>query len=198
MKYNNIKTYAEMFAVPIMRDKTAELIAEFINKNNPKHILEIGTAIGYSGIIMLQNSNANLITIEHNINYIKKAKENFKQHKLSKRVKILEGDCLVELAMLACNKKNHGFFDVIFLDGPKAQYENMLELIILLLKPNGALIVDDVLFHKHLNSEGKVSRRFKTIETRLKNFIDKCKTHQQISDFTLHEIDDGVIFAKKG
>ena len=198
MKYNNIKTYAEKYAVPIMRNNTAELISNFVNQNNPSHILEIGTAIGYSGIIMLENSKADLTTIEHNSNYIKIAKANFKQHKLNKRVKILKGDCLVILAKLACNRKNHGFFDIIFLDGPKAQYENMLELIILLLKTNGVLIVDDVLFHKYLNQEGKVSRRFKTIESRLKNFIEKCKTHPKLTNFKIHEIDDGVIFARKG
>lgn len=198
MKHTDIKTYAEMFAVPIMRDNTAELIADYVKKNQPKHILEIGTAIGYSGIIILENTNADLITIEHNSSYIKKAKENFKKYKLCNRVKIMQGDCLVVLANFACNKKYHNYFDLIFLDGPKAQYENMLELLILLLKPNGTLIVDDVLFHKHLNQEGKVSRRFKTIESRLKNFIDKCKHHTSFVKVELKEIDDGVIFAKKG
>lgn len=198
MNYNNFKTYAEMYAVPIMRDKTADVISDFVRKSQPKNILEIGTAIGYSGTIMLENSSANLITIEHNKNYIKKAKENFKNYKLGNRVQLLQGDCLVILANLAINKKYHEYFDIIFLDGPKAQYENMLELIILLLKTNGTLIVDDVLFHKHLNKEGKVSRRFKTIETRLNKFIDKCKNHPKLKDFTLNEIDDGLIFAKKG
>ena len=99
---------------------------------------------------------------------------------------------------MANNLKYRNYFDIIFLDGPKAQYVNMLELLILLLKENGTLIVDDVLFHKHLNKEGKVSRRFKTIENRLNEFIDKCKNHPKISMFKLNEIEDGIIFAKKG
>ena len=198
MNYNNIKSYAEKYAVPIMRTETAKLISEFVQKQNPKHILEIGTAIGYSGTIMLNNSDSDLITIEHNKSYIKQAKQNFKENKLLKRVKILEGDCLVILANLASKKSYQNYFDLIFLDGPKAQYDNMLELLILLLKNNGYLIVDDVLFHKHLNEEGKVSRRFKTIETRLNNFIEKCKNHSNFSEFELKSIDDGIIFAKKG
>ena len=198
MRYEKIKQFASCYAVPIMREETSNLIADFVKKTNPKKILEIGTAIGYSGLIMLENSDAKLVTIEHNKNYIKQAKNNFKQFKLNKRVKILEGDCLVVLANLAADLKFRESFDLIFLDGPKAQYDKMLELIILLLKNNGNLIVDDVLFHKHLSNDGKVSRRFKTIETRLNDFIEKCKNHPQISEFKLISIDDGLIFAKKG
>ena len=198
MDYENIKLYASQYAVPIMRDQTAKLIADYVKTNQPDHILEIGTAIGYSGIIMLDNSNADLITIEHNKTYIKKAKQNFSDYKLSNRVTLIDGDCLVALANMAINPSYQNYFDLIFLDGPKAQYSNMLELLMILLKDNGTLIVDDVLFHKHLNSEGKVSRRFKTIETRLNEFIDKCKNHQLISSFELKEIEDGIIFAKKG
>lgn len=198
MNYDSIKAYASQYAVPIMRDQTADIIADFVKNNQPKHILEIGTAIGYSGIVMLNNSSADLITIEHNKNYIKKAKQHFKEQKCQDKVKILNGDCLVILSNLANQIKYRNHFDLIFLDGPKAQYGNMLELLIILLKDNGTLIVDDVLFHKHLNKDGKVSRRFKTIETRLNEFIDKCRMHPQISNFELLEIEDGIIFAKKG
>lgn len=198
MKYKKIKDYAEKYAVPIMRPETSKLIAEFVNKNKPKNILEIGTAIGYSGIIMLENSEANLTTIEHNKEYIAKAKEFFKAFNLNKRVSLIDGDCLVVLANLASQEKYRNFFDLIFLDGPKAQYDKMLELLILMLKSGGTLIVDDVLFHQNLNQEHKVSRRFKTIANRLENFIEKCKNNPKFSDFNLKEIEDGIIFAKKG
>jgi predicted O-methyltransferase YrrM len=77
---------------------------------------------------MLKNSNADLITIEHNKDYIKQAKANFNKHKLLKRVKILSGDCLVILANLVSQEKFRNYFDIIFLDGPKAQYINMLKI----------------------------------------------------------------------
>ena len=197
MEYKEIKDYAEKYAVPIMRNETSKLIADFVKKNQPKNILEIGTAIGYSGIIMLKNSDANLITIEHNKNYIKQAKLNFKSFDLRKRVTILDGDCLVVLANMICEKKYLNHFDLIFLDGPKAQYEKMLDMLILLLKPNGTLIVDDVLFHQNLNKEHKVSRRFKTISSRLEKFIEKCKNNPNFSEFDIKDIEDGLIFAKK-
>lgn len=196
--YENIKNYAEKYAVPIMRPKTSDLIAEIVKLQQPQNILEIGTAIGYSGLIMLENSNAKLTTIEHNPTYIKQAKNNFKSRNVSKRVKVINGDCLVELANMVGDEKNLKHFDLIFLDGPKAQYLNMLELLLLLLKQNGLLVVDDVLFHKNLNSEGKISRRFKTIENRLADFIETLKNHKKIKQFELKEIEDGIIIAKKG
>lgn len=196
--FEEIKTYAEKYAVPIMRAETSEIIAEFVKNQQPKNILEIGTAIGYSGIILLKNSSAKLTTLEHNKKYIKIAKQNFKKYNLCSRVKVVSGDCLVTLANMASNPKYLGSFDLIFLDGPKAQYLNMLELIILLLKNNGTLIVDDVLFHKNLNNEGSVSRRFKTIEKRLNLYIDALKNHEKIKNFELKEVEDGLIFASKG
>lgn len=196
--FEEIKTYAEKYAVPIMRAETSEIIAEFVKNQQPKNILEIGTAIGYSGIILLKNSSAKLTTLEHNKNYIKIAKQNFKNYNLYKRVRIVSGDCLVALANMAANPKNRESFDLIFLDGPKAQYLNMLELLILLLKNNGTLIVDDVLFHKNLSGDGTVSKRFKTIEKRLNLFIDALKNHEKIKKFELKEVEDGLIFASKG
>ena len=198
MNYQEIKDYAEKYAVPIMRTETSKIIADFVKTNKPKNILEIGTAIGYSGIVMLGNSDAELITIEHNKDYIKQAKQNFKLKKLNKRVKIIDSDCLVVLANMVCEEKYRDYFDIIFLDGPKAQYEKMLEMLVLLLKPGGTLIVDDVLFHQNLNQENKVSRRFKTIVSRLEKFIEKCKNHKKFCEFYIKNIEDGIIFAKKG
>lgn len=198
MNYQEIKDYAEKYAVPIMRPETSKLISEFVKETSPRNILEIGTAIGYSGTLMLNSCNAKLITIEHNKEYIKKANKIFKDNNLKNRVRVIDGDCLVVLANLANNKKYLDFFDLIFLDGPKAQYDKMLDLLILMLKPNGTLIVDDVLFHQNLNTEGKVSRRFKTITNRLEKFIENCKNHKNISSFELKTIEDGIIFAKKG
>ena len=196
MNKNEIRVYADKYGVPIMRPETSRLIENFVNEAQPKNILEIGTAIGYSGIVMLNTSKAKLVTIEHNKQYIIKAKKNFVDNKLNSRVKILDMDCMVALANMASNKKYSEYFDLIFLDGPKAQYEKMLDLLLILLKKNGTLIVDDVLFHKKENMP--LSKRFRTIEARMNNFIEKCKNSQKFSKFTLNPVEDGVIFAEKG
>ena len=197
-KSNNIKQTASNYGVPIIRNISHDILVEKVKETNPDNILEVGTAIGYSGIAMLENSNAKLMTIEHNLEYIKQAKQNFKNHKLTKRVKIKNGDCMVILANLCSSKKYNEFFDFIFLDGPKAQYDNMLELLLLLLKPNGLLVADNVLFRGYVEEGTKPkSRRYKTIIERLNQFIEKCKNHPELYNFELNNTEDGMIFVKK-
>lgn len=198
MNYDDILTLAKQYAVPIVRTKSHSILENLIKKNNPKCILEIGTAIGYSGIIMLKSSSAKLVTIEHNKNYVKLAKSNFKKFKVNKRVKILFGDCHVKIAEMVADNKYKDYFDFIFLDGPKAQYSLLLENLIYLLKPNGTLVVDNVLFRGYTTNEQLApTKRFKTIIKRLNDFIDMCKNHKELYDVKLIDTEDGILYAKK-
>lgn len=198
MNYDDILTLAKQYAVPIVRTKSHSILENLIKKNNPKCILEIGTAIGYSGIIMLKSSSAKLVTIEHNKNYVKLAKGNFKKFKVNKRVKILFGDCHVKIAEMVADNKYKDYFDFIFLDGPKAQYSLLLENLIYLLKPNGTLVVDNVLFRGYTTNEQLApTKRFKTIIKRLNDFIDMCKNHKELYDVKLIDTEDGILYAKK-
>lgn len=198
MNYDDILTLAKQYAVPIVRTKSHSILENLIKKNNPKCILEIGTAIGYSGIIMLKSSSAKLVTIEHNKNYVKLAKSNFKKFKVNKRVKILFGDCHVKIAEMVADNKYKDYFDFIFLDGPKAQYSLLLENLIYLLKPNGTLVVDNVLFRGYTTNEQIApTKRFKTIIKRLNDFIDMCKNHNELYDIKLIDTEDGILYAKK-
>lgn len=198
MNYDDILTLAKQYAVPIVRTKSHSILENLIKKNNPKCILEIGTAIGYSGIIMLKSSSAKLVTIEHNKNYVKLSKSNFKKFKVNKRVKILFGDCHVKIAEMVADNKYKDYFDFIFLDGPKAQYSLLLENLIYLLKPNGTLVVDNVLFRGYTTNEQVApTKRFKTIIKRLNDFIDMCKNHKELYDVKLIDTEDGILYAKK-
>ncbi|MBO5345131.1 MAG: class I SAM-dependent methyltransferase, partial [Clostridia bacterium] len=144
MELKNIKDNAKKYSIPIIRTESHKYLVDMIKKYQPKNILEIGTAVGYSGILMLENCDAFLTTIEHNKHFIKQANRNFKTARLSKRVKIIEGDCLVELAKMVASNNATETFDFIFLDGPKAQYDGMLEMLLLLLKEGGVFIADNV------------------------------------------------------
>lgn len=189
---------AKRYAVPIIRTKSHELLKGFVKKTNPSHILEIGMAVGFSGISMLEECNADLVTIEHNEDYIKQAKKNFKASGFQKRVKILSGDCLVVLAKMVASNKYDGYFDFIFLDGPKAQYGQMLELLIILLKSGGTMVVDNVLFRGYVDGQTKApTKRYKTIIKRLDEFIEICKSHSKLCDFELNSVEDGMIFVRK-
>lgn len=198
MELSEINKRARKYGVPVVKDKTHALLAEMVQELKPKHILEIGTAVGYSGITMLEACNATLCTIEHNDDLIIQAKKNFREHGLSGRVKILHDDCLVALAKLVASNKYDGYFDFIFLDGPKAQYAQMFNLLMILLSPNGTFVADNVLFRGYVSGENSSqSKRYKTIVKRLNEFIEICKNSPKLVNFELKNIDDGIIFAKK-
>lgn len=198
MEISKIYSTAKTYGVPVIRTESHKILENIVEKIKPQNILEIGTAVGYSGITMLEKSTANLITIEHNKDFAKQAKSNFKSHKLNDRVKLVFGDCLVEISKMLDNDFYNDYFDMIFLDGPKAQYDLLLNGLIKLLKPGGTLVVDNVLFRGYVENQTKApTRRFKTIIKRLNDFINNCKNHPELVDFVLNETEDGMIIAKK-
>ena len=198
MELNSIQNKAKSYGVPIIRTKSHEILEEFTKKHQPKHILEIGTAVGFSGITMLSVCQGDLVTIEHKEDFICQAKENFEKFGLSSRVKIISGDCHVELAKLLSSGEFDGYFDMIFLDGPKAQYNLLIDGLILLLKSGGRLVADNVLFRGYVEGTSAVpTRRYKTIIKRLGEFIETCKTHDKLTDFELNDVEDGMIFVRK-
>jgi len=199
MEISKIKSNAKDYGIPIIRSKSHEFLEELIKKEKPKQILEIGTAVGYSGITMLKAcEDAHLTTIEHNLSLVKTANKNFKKQKLNDRVNVIHADCLVELAKMVASREYDGYFDFIFLDGPKAQYDMMLDSLVLLLAPNGTFVADNVLFRGYVNGENQApTKRYKTIIKRLNGFIENCKNHSNLTDFELKNIEDGLVVAKK-
>lgn len=198
MQSNQIYNKAKTYGVPVIRTESHKILEEVVFKSNPNHILEIGTAVGYSGILMLQNSTADLITIEHNKKLRKQAIKNFKSNGFKNRVNSIYGDCLVEISKMLTNQKYDNYFDLIFLDGPKAQYDTLLDGLIKMLKPNGIIIVDNVLFRGYVSSqENAPTKRYKTIIKRLNKFIENCKNNPKLVNFELKTIEDGIIIANK-
>ena len=198
MQEIDIKNYANHRGVPIIRDESHKILIDYIRKYQPKQILEIGTAVGYSGMAILQNCKGHLITIEHNSDLAAEAQQNFNEKKLSSRVNIVNDDCLVQIAQMVADDKYNNYFDFIFLDGPKAQYGNMIEGLIMLLKQGGVILVDNVLFRGYVDGSVKApTKRFKTIVSRLKVFIDNFLNNPELNDAKLIDIEDGMLFAIK-
>lgn len=189
-----IKENANRRGVPIIREESHNQLIEIVKRVNPKNILEIGTAVGYSGILMLEACpNAKLITIELQEDKVKEAKDNFSLAGLEKRVTIIHGDCLQEVSLMVADSKFDNYFDFIFLDGPKAQYIKMLESLIMLTKSGGTILADNVLFRGYVKDQTDMPKRFKTIVKRLHMFLDAIKTREDIDSYTLYEIEDGMI-----
>lgn len=176
---------------PVIKDEGALFLEKFIKEKQPSMVLEIGTAIGYSGSIILTAGAKKLITIEINEDSAKKAADNFKQLDLSDRVEILVGDAKDILPTLK------GCFDVIFLDGPKGQYIKYLPYLIKLLKIEGYLIADNVLFRGMvLSNEEKTPRKYRTLVNNLRKFIESINNDDRLNT-NIYELGDGISLSQK-
>lgn len=193
----SIKIDANRRGVPIIREESHKILQQLTEKINPKTILEIGTAVGYSGILMLSSAkDSSLITIEHDINKVEEANKNFKDAGFEDRATVVYGDCMEEVSMMVAGGKYDKYFDMVFLDGPKAQYINMLESLILMTKDGGYIIADNVLFRGYVQHKETMPRRFKTIVKRLEMLFETVKDHPDIESYELIEIEDGILVIK--
>lgn len=177
--------------IPVVRKQTAKLLCDMVQKNSPQNILELGTAVGYSGTLMLLSSPQSVLTtVDINSQMCDLAKQTFLKHNVSDRAKIVCSDILSYL------ETETQQFDFIFLDGPKGQYIKYLPHIKRLAKSGGIVFCDDVLYFGMVMDDSKVIHKKITIVRNLRDFISKC---QQDNDFEteLLEIDDGILILKK-
>ena len=184
-----LEKYARQNGIPVLLDQSAKFLAEFVDKKQFKNILEIGTAVGYSGSIMLLASkNANLTTIEKNEESFKKATETFFNMGITQRVCQILGDGFEEINKL--NDKNKKF-DLIFLDGPKGQYLFYYPILLNMLEKGGCLLVDNVLFRGLVRATHDVGHKKRAMITKLRKFLEEIETRADLNT-TVHEIGDGV------
>lgn len=186
---SEIREFAKDNFIPIVRPKTSELLIEKVKEVDPNNILEIGTAIGYSGILMLQNSTAKLVTLEKDEKMQKLALENFEKENLRDRVELIFGDAKDFI------EKTPQMFDLIFLDGPKGQYLNYLPFLLKMLNKNGLLFCDNVLFGGLVLSDIVAPKKHRTIVNSLRKFINTIKNNKSLS-VELLDLEDGIALIK--
>lgn len=161
-----MEEYAKENHVPIIEPEVAQLLKVLLKTNKPKNILELGTAIGYSALIMAEATpNAQITSIERRADMILLAKENINKTPYKDRIKILEGDAEDVLLKL------DGKYDFIFLDAAKGQYMDFFNKCTKVLEPGGIIVSDNVLFKGMVASDKLVIRRKKTIVKRLREFL---------------------------
>lgn len=192
MNLEQIETKAKNNDVPVLRTKSQERLVELVKTKNPKTILEFGTAVGVSAILMLNASNATIDTIEIDQERAHQAEENLQSLNLANRANVLVGDAIVLCEQLQHQNKK---YDFVFLDSAKGQYVKLLPYILNLLNPGGVLVADNVLFRGYVY--GNCPKRFKTISKRLKQFIENCKSEKQLKDVEVINIEDGLLVATK-
>lgn len=189
---NRLRVEARAEGVPVMLRETSQLLTTLISMKKPKNILEIGTAVGYSGSIMLKYSDkkSRLTTIDLNESHLERAKKNFKSQNFYERVRIFTGDATEIIPVMS------GKFDFIFVDGPKSRYDEFFPYLKKMLIPGGVLVCDNVLFRDMVSGKEKTPHRMNTIVSNMRQFLDDLsKDKDFITDIL--DIGDGVSISVK-
>lgn len=189
----NLEQYALEKRVPIIRREMQSFIKMFLALNQPKRILEVGTAIGFSTLLMCEYGPKDLeiVTIENYEKRIPIAKENFRKAQREKQITLLEGDAGKIL------KELDGSFDMIFMDAAKGQYINWLPDVMRLMKKGGVLISDNVLQEGDIiESHYLVERRNRTIYKRMREYLYELK-HNPALVTSILPLGDGVTVSVK-
>lgn len=186
-----IKKYALDNKVPIMVDEGIDYLTTFIIKHQINSVLEIGTAIGYSAIMMaLANPNLKVTTIERDRDRYLEAVKNIKKFELEDRITLVFNDAL--------EVNVEGTFDMIFIDAAKGQNIKFFKKYESNLKPHGYIITDNMNFH------GLVDKLDAEIESRnLRGLVRKIRDYRtyllnnQNYNVELLDIGDGIAVAEK-
>ena len=186
-----IKQYAEDNNVPIMLQEGIDFLTTYILKNHVKNILEIGTAIGYSAIMMaLVDPDVKVTTIERDeVRYLE-ALKNVKSLGLEDRITLIYND--------AFNVKLEETFDLIFIDAAKAQSIKFFEMFERNLNRNGAIITDNLKFHGLVdqNEDEIKSKNLKALIRKIKDYINYLKNNEKYKT-EFYDVGDGISVSVK-
>lgn len=182
--------------VPIIRKSMQSLLKFILKSAQPKAILEVGTAVGFSAILMAEysGSDTRITTIEKYEKRIPLAKENFEKSGHSNKIEFIEGDAIEVLKDLVSKGRK---FDMIFMDAAKGQYLNFFEDVMSLLKEGGMLISDNVLQDGDIiQSRFAVTRRNRTIHSRMRKYLKTITSDERLTT-TVLPVGDGVTLSVK-
>ena len=190
---DELEKYAISEQVPIIRKSTQSLLKFLVTYAKPKSILEVGTAIGFSALLMSEYAppDCRITTIEKYGKRIPVARENFRRAEKENAITLLEGDAMELLPTL------EGGFDLIFMDAAKGQYIHVLPEILRLLNAGGLLVSDNVLQEGDIvESRFAVTRRNRTIHARMREYLYELKHHPKLETVIL-PAGDGVTLSTK-
>jgi len=189
---SELERFAEAQHVPIVQPEVAQLLLVLGRLKKPRRVLEVGTAIGYSAILLsdVLGPGGKIDTIERYELMADRAKENIKRAGKEDVINIIVGDAA---EVLPCLDKK---YDMIFLDAAKGQYPEFLPDCLRMLDSGGLLVSDNVLYKGMVANDELVVRRKKTIVKRLRTYLDTICNHDQL-DTTILSIGDGVAISYK-
>lgn len=183
-----LENEAHEAGVPIIRHEIQNLLKLLIEMKKPANVLEIGTAVGFSAILMATYGQAamKIVTIEDYEKRIPTAMDNISKAGLSDRIRIIQGDANEVLPVLEER------FDFVFIDAAKAQYINYLPHVLRLLLPGGVMVADNCLQDGDIiESKFAVTRRNRTIHKRMRDFLYEIKNNDMLVT-TVLPVGDGI------
>jgi len=177
--------------IPIIMDDTLEVIANILKEKKPERILEIGTAVGYSAMCFSEYlaDNGKIDTIERDLERVREAKENIKKVGVEDKITLYEGDAVEILPTL--NEK----YDVVFIDAAKGKYPFFLEQALRMLKYDGIIFADNVLYKGYVMSDYNKHKQ-RTAVNHLRQYIKEITENPGLQTEIL-EVGDGLAISKK-
>lgn len=189
-----IEYQAHLDNVPIIRKEMESFLRVMLFLKKPKRILELGTAVGYSAILMSEciASDAKIVTIENYEKRIPIARKNIALAQKDSVIELLEGDAMKIMPELEENQ-----FDFVFMDAAKAQYIYFLPEVLRIMKKGAVLITDNVLQEGDLiESKYVVQRRDRTIHKRMREYLETVKNHSEL-ETSIVPLGDGITVSVK-
>ncbi|WP_370783774.1 O-methyltransferase [Allisonella histaminiformans] len=185
----SLEAYAEEHSVPIIRKSERKALIAAARKASSARILEVGTAIGYSSLLLLSEfPEAHIDTIEVDEQRYRIAEEAVEKAGVSHRWHGHLGDAARVIPTL------EGPYDFVFLDGPKGQYLRELKMLEPLLAGHAVIAADNVLFRGLVMAEGQVPHRYRTLVMRLREYIGYVNSAY---DTIIDEEGDGLAVSVK-
>lgn len=184
-----LKEYAKEHDVPIIRDETRDFLKFTLGMKKPLSILEIGTAIAYSTLIMHRTcKDASIVTIEDFERRIVAARSNIDKYFDKSKIELIESDAGIYLK----ENTEKEIFDFVFLDAAKGQYINWLDDIKRLMKRNAILIADNIFKDGEiLESKFLIKKRDRTIYKRMREFLNSITNDNDLETY-IFDIGDGI------
>ncbi len=185
--FKEIEEYATENSIPIINKVSSELLVAEVEKKAPTSVLEIGTAVGYSALLMVNHmpKDGKIVTIEQDANRIDTAYDYITRAGRIEQIQLLDGDASEILTQV------EGTFDFVFIDAAKGQYLDYLEKVMDKLADGAVIIADNVLFRGMVMSDEPPLKRYRTIVKRLREYLDFVNTDPRFST-TIHSEGDGV------
>lgn len=185
--FKKLREYAEKNHIYIVKPQVEKLLCVIMSIASPKRILEVGTAIGYSSMLMLKyaHKDARVTTIERDEEVLLKAKENIKKRGLDDKIRCIFGDATEVLENLS------GEYDFVFLDAAKGQYQDHFLKSLSLVKSGGIILTDDVLYFGMTASDELMVKKHDTITKKLREYLDFLCNDERFETSIL-PIGDGV------